>query len=98
MLSRSQLMLPACLPPCASTLLAAPVCDTPTLQILVLDEVTSALDVASERYISDTLRRLTATKLIIAHRCGIVWVVLLACHWPLQWQRQWQWQRLSAWQ
>jgi energy-coupling factor transporter ATP-binding protein EcfA2 len=83
-----------CLPPCAPTLLAAPVCDTPTLQILVLDEVTSALDVASERYISDTLRRLTATKLIIAHRCEIVWVVLLACHWPVQWQCQ----RLSAWQ
>lgn len=37
-------------------------------QILVLDEVTSALDVTSERYINDTLRHLAATKLIIAHR------------------------------
>ena len=39
-------------------------------KILVLDEVTSALDVASERAISDTLRHLAATKLIIAHRQG----------------------------
>jgi ABC-type bacteriocin/lantibiotic exporter with double-glycine peptidase domain len=37
-------------------------------QVLVLDEVTSALDVASERYISSTLRSMAATKLIIAHR------------------------------
>ena len=35
-----------------------------------MDEVTSALDVASERAISDTLRHLGATKLIIAHRRG----------------------------
>lgn len=34
----------------------------------MLDEVTSALDVTSERYINDTLRHLAATKLIIAHR------------------------------
>ena len=33
-----------------------------------MDEITSALDVASERAISDTLRHLGATKLIIAHR------------------------------
>jgi ABC-type multidrug transport system fused ATPase/permease subunit len=37
-------------------------------KILVLDEITSALDVTSERYISDTLRSSSATKLIIAHR------------------------------
>lgn len=38
-------------------------------QILVLDEVTSALDVTSEAAISDTLRHLgDTTKLIIAHR------------------------------
>jgi ABC-type multidrug transport system fused ATPase/permease subunit len=42
------------------------------MQILVLDEVTSSLDAASERYISDTLRRLPATKLIIAHRLSTV--------------------------
>ncbi|PRW60036.1 ABC transporter B family member 28 isoform X2 [Chlorella sorokiniana] len=41
-------------------------------KILVLDEVTSALDVASERAISDTLRHLAATKLIIAHRLSTV--------------------------
>lgn len=41
-------------------------------KILVLDEVTSALDVRSERFINDTLRRLKATKLIIAHRLSTV--------------------------
>ncbi|KAL4429575.1 hypothetical protein ABPG77_008624 [Micractinium sp. CCAP 211/92] len=41
-------------------------------KILVLDEVTSALDVTSERYINDTLRHLAATKLIIAHRLSTV--------------------------
>ncbi|PSC68391.1 ABC transporter permease [Micractinium conductrix] len=41
-------------------------------KILVLDEVTSALDVTSERCISDTLRSLTSTKLIIAHRLSTV--------------------------
>ena len=40
-------------------------------QVLVLDEVTAALDVVSERFISDALRRLSgATKLIIANRWG----------------------------
>ncbi|KAL4458414.1 hypothetical protein ABPG75_013279 [Micractinium tetrahymenae] len=41
-------------------------------KVLVLDEVTSALDVTSERYINDTLRHLAATKLIIAHRLSMV--------------------------
>lgn len=59
-----KLQAPAHVKPSSS----APITTPPTRQILVLDEVTSALDVASERAISDTLRHLGATKLIIAHR------------------------------
>lgn len=45
----------------------------PTKQVLVLDEVTSALDAASEAAISDTLRGLRSTStLIIAHRLSTV--------------------------
>lgn len=56
-------------PPARSlTLCPRPAAACACLQILVLDEVTSALDVTSERYINDTLRHLAATKLIIAHR------------------------------
>ena len=66
--------------------------------------MTSALDVASERYISDTLRRLTATKLIIAHRCGVGAGVgacmrgagVQGCQ-PARLHLQWQRQRWSAW-
>lgn len=51
------------------TLSLNPHCAVLARQILVLDEVTSALDVTSEAAISDTLRQLsTTTKLIIAHR------------------------------
>ena len=51
----------------------APLLPPPSPQILVLDEVTSALDVESEVAIDATLSSLTrCTKLVIAHRLSTV--------------------------